>query len=294
MRFPGAKSSLCLLSAALASCFLAGGFAARAQQAPVTVQIEIVQNKADKNDKKAPSRSAIEPSEVVIWLSPSDGAPPAAGESSKAHPQLVQFNERFEPHTLVVQVGTAVQFPNKDHFFHNVFSLYDGKRFDLGFYEAGSSRVVRFERSGGGGGYAVLRCVRSVGPRRDTRRSRWTLHPACLVRAQFAGRSERSGARGEHLIFRTCAWSDPPDREPKFHAGSQEQIRAGLRAPFQHGLQPPVSYALNPSPLREDSCFFLGSRYYADSGSSISDSWRTTTTMPESVTWKRRRSASTS
>ena len=148
MRFPGAKSSLCLLSAALASCFLAGGFAARAQQAPVTVQIEIVQNKADKNDKKAPSRSAIEPSEVVIWLSPSDGAPPAAGESSKAHPQLVQFNKRFEPHTLVVQVGTAVQFPNKDHFFHNVFSLYDGKRFDLGFYEAGSSRVVRFDRPG--------------------------------------------------------------------------------------------------------------------------------------------------
>src|SRR5712664_4378001 len=32
----------------------------------------------------------------------------------------------------------------------------------------------------------------------------------------------------------------------------------------------------------------------ADSGSSIRDSWRTTTTMPESLTWKRRRSASRS
>jgi hypothetical protein len=49
---------------------------------------------------------------------------------------------------LVVQVGTMVQFPNKDNFLHNVFSLFDGKRFDLGFYEAGSSRRVRFDRAG--------------------------------------------------------------------------------------------------------------------------------------------------
>jgi len=33
---------------------------------------------------------------------------------------------------------------------------------------------------------------------------------------------------------------------------------------------------------------------YADSGSSIKDSWRTTMTIPESVTWKRRLSASRS
>src|SRR5207302_3034010 len=29
-----------------------------------------------------------------------------------------------------------------------MFSLFDGKRFDLGFYEAGSSRAVRFDRAG--------------------------------------------------------------------------------------------------------------------------------------------------
>jgi len=41
-----------------------------------------------------------------------------------------------------------VDFPNHDPFFHNVFSLFEGKRFDLGLYEAGTSRKVRFDRPG--------------------------------------------------------------------------------------------------------------------------------------------------
>ena len=43
---------------------------------------------------------------------------------------------------------SAVEFPNLDPWFHNVFSLYKGERFDLGLYEAGSSRTVHFERAG--------------------------------------------------------------------------------------------------------------------------------------------------
>ncbi len=41
-----------------------------------------------------------------------------------------------------------MEFPNRDPFFHNVFSLFEGKRFDLGLYEAGTSRTVRFDRPG--------------------------------------------------------------------------------------------------------------------------------------------------
>jgi hypothetical protein len=48
----------------------------------------------------------------------------------------------------VVPVGAVVQFPNRDPFFHNVFSLFEGKRFDLGLYEAGSNRNVTFDRPG--------------------------------------------------------------------------------------------------------------------------------------------------
>jgi hypothetical protein len=54
----------------------------------------------------------------------------------------------FAPHLLVVPVGSVVGFPNEDPFFHNVFSLFNGKRFDLGLYEAGSSREVSFSRAG--------------------------------------------------------------------------------------------------------------------------------------------------
>ena len=61
---------------------------------------------------------------------------------------LLQKNRMFTPHILVVPVGSVVRFPNADPFFHNVFSLFDGKRFDLGLYEAGSTKEVTFSREG--------------------------------------------------------------------------------------------------------------------------------------------------
>jgi hypothetical protein len=42
----------------------------------------------------------------------------------------------------------VVQFPNADPFFHNVFSLFDGKQFDLGHYEGGSTKEAIFSREG--------------------------------------------------------------------------------------------------------------------------------------------------
>src|SRR5256885_8877747 len=62
--------------------------------------------------------------------------------------RLAQHNKSFEPHVVVVPVGSVVAFPNRDPWFHNVFSLFEGKRFDLGLYEAGTSRAVHFDRPG--------------------------------------------------------------------------------------------------------------------------------------------------
>jgi hypothetical protein len=61
---------------------------------------------------------------------------------------LRQKNKAFEPHLLVVTKGSTVQFPNLDPWFHNVFSLFNGKKFDLGLYEAGTTRAVHFDREG--------------------------------------------------------------------------------------------------------------------------------------------------
>jgi plastocyanin len=59
-----------------------------------------------------------------------------------------QRNETFVPHVLAITTGTTVDFPNSDRIYHNVFSLSKGARFDLGRYEVGHSRSVRFDRPG--------------------------------------------------------------------------------------------------------------------------------------------------
>lgn len=87
------------------------------------------------------------PVPAVIWLEPMPGTPAAPFEPH-GHYTLVQKNRTFIPHLQVIPQGSVVQFPNQDPFFHNVFSLFNGKRFDLGLYEAGSTKSVTFSREG--------------------------------------------------------------------------------------------------------------------------------------------------
>jgi hypothetical protein len=92
-----------------------------------------------------PARSS-DSSNAVVWLEPIGGPKPV--RPLVQGPRLTQKNKHFQPHLLVVPTGTDVEFPNLDPFFHNVFSLFDGRRFDLGLYEAGESRTVRFKLPG--------------------------------------------------------------------------------------------------------------------------------------------------
>src|SRR6201996_2573451 len=95
---------------------------------------------------KAVAHKAEKSPSAVIWLKPlQSGSAPAVSAGKFT---LLQKNKMFTPHLLVVPVGSSVAFPNADPFFHNVFSLFDGKRFDLGLYEAGSTRSVAFSRPG--------------------------------------------------------------------------------------------------------------------------------------------------
>src|SRR5207248_11052307 len=84
---------------------------------------------------------------VVVWLMPANAPDPSFGDSMR-RARLAQHNKSFEPHVVVVPVGSIVEFPNRDPFFHNVFSLFEGKRFDLGLYEAGTTRDVHFDKPG--------------------------------------------------------------------------------------------------------------------------------------------------
>ncbi|HLX74282.1 MAG TPA: carboxypeptidase regulatory-like domain-containing protein [Terriglobales bacterium] len=89
---------------------------------------------------------------VVLWLTPKVQAVSHSellrDFKATVPLRLVQRDKAFHPHILVVPAGAAVEFPNHDPFFHNVFSLFEGKRFDLGLYEAGTSRRVHFDKPG--------------------------------------------------------------------------------------------------------------------------------------------------
>jgi plastocyanin len=116
-----------------------------AQESIVTGQVEIVKANG-RSETKAKSGSG---ENVAIWLTPTDPTPEtSAVKNARTTVQLVQKNKSFDPHLTVIEVGSVVNFPNKDPFFHNVFSLFNGKRFDLGLYEAGSSNSVHFDRAG--------------------------------------------------------------------------------------------------------------------------------------------------
>jgi plastocyanin len=134
------------------SCLLMG---ISVQQLPgegVEVSGKIVMRAATQSSGKKHKDQQDSPSaaNVVVWLAPlkPGAAVPLVTPARQTVYRLVQKDKMFTPHLLVVPTGTQVEFPNQDPFFHNVFSLFDGKRFDLGLYESGTTRSVRFDREG--------------------------------------------------------------------------------------------------------------------------------------------------
>ncbi len=65
---------------------------------------------------------------AVAWLDPLSKNPSITSPPAN-HATLIQKNRMFVPHLQVIPVGTVVSFPNEDPFFHNLFSLFNGKRF---------------------------------------------------------------------------------------------------------------------------------------------------------------------
>lgn len=131
----------------LAACWFLCPTLCASDVAPVAGDVMIVAH--GKQNPSGTAGSVADNSDVVVWLVPVDGSAKAPARPPEGRsPQIIQRNKTFEPHVLAVQVGTMVAFPNQDPFFHNIFSLFDGKRFDLGLYEAGTTRSVRFDRPG--------------------------------------------------------------------------------------------------------------------------------------------------
>jgi plastocyanin len=107
-----------------------------AQGLDVTAQVSVTHSKPAHGNN----------ANVVVWLSPLQSQPLPAPH--KQDYTLAQKDKEFVPHLLVVPTGSSINFPNLDPFFHNVFSLFNGKRFDLGLYEGHTHRAVQFDREG--------------------------------------------------------------------------------------------------------------------------------------------------
>jgi plastocyanin len=113
---------------------------APAQNVDLTGKVQLTRNGHHGRDS----------SKVVVWLTPlgATPVPPVPRQQPSQIPQLVQKDKSFQPSLVVIPAGGKVEFPNHDPFFHNVFSLFDGKRFDLGLYESGSTQFVQFDKPG--------------------------------------------------------------------------------------------------------------------------------------------------
>lgn len=71
---------------------------------------------------------------------------PQATTSARA--EIAQRGRRFVPSVLVVQTGTAVQFPNFDTVRHHVYSFSPTKTFELRLYAGTPAAPVVFDKAG--------------------------------------------------------------------------------------------------------------------------------------------------
>ncbi len=123
-------------------CSMTLTLAMRAQNVDVSAHVKVTKSRGASHS--SPHSSG----DVVVWLTPNrEGESPSAPRAPQNY-TLAQKDKQFIPHILVVPTGSSVDFPNLDPFYHNVFSLFNGKRFDLGLYEAHTHRAVRFDRDG--------------------------------------------------------------------------------------------------------------------------------------------------
>lgn len=83
---------------------------------------------------------------AVITAAPTGAPSSVAKPGSKA--VMVQVSKQFVPFVLPVQVGTTVEFPNRDPFRHQVYSFSPAKTFELKLYGSAESGAVTFDKEG--------------------------------------------------------------------------------------------------------------------------------------------------
>ena len=127
--------SIRMVFVAAGACLLVGADAHAAPGGTVSGTVVVRHDGAAKDDHSG----------IVVYLEL--GANPSR-ELDKRRVAITQRDLAFSPAFNVVQKGTTIAFPNSDKVFHNVFSLSQASRFDLGLYKSGEEKSVTFTRPG--------------------------------------------------------------------------------------------------------------------------------------------------
>ena len=75
--------------------------------------------------------------DAVVFADALDAPPDIAigGETNPPSATIAQVNKQFRPYVSAIRVGTVVDFPNRDHILHNVYSFSKVKSFQLPLYK---------------------------------------------------------------------------------------------------------------------------------------------------------------
>jgi plastocyanin len=84
--------------------------------------------------------------DAVAWAIPTAGPVPPVRQVRGV--DVAQSNRTFVPLVTVVQVGTSVQFPNRDETRHHVYSFSAPKRFEIKLYAGTPAEPVTFDKPG--------------------------------------------------------------------------------------------------------------------------------------------------
>ncbi len=82
---------------------------------------------------------------AVVWI---DGLNLPGAPAGVVKAEMKSDHKSFQPRIIAVPKDAAVDFPNVDPIFHNVFSVSPGNRFDLGLYRSGTSKPNVFHEPG--------------------------------------------------------------------------------------------------------------------------------------------------
>jgi plastocyanin len=131
---------LLVLFLSLVSKVGAANNATRVLKTPVTIQVQMAQPvlKAAQENYGG----------VAVWLVPINAVTTESDDPRQQTFRVVLHNKTFQPHLLVVPIGSIVEFANVDRWFHDAFSISADNAFHLGGFKGGGTRTVRFDRAG--------------------------------------------------------------------------------------------------------------------------------------------------